>query len=365
LTEQVIALFEEGGTGYRLIVLGLLVLSAGIASRVAAWMWARLIARLRSRSFTWAKEVADATVSRVGLLAFLVFLQPALDQLALIGDLGATSYHALAGDALYILTVLALALLAEALIRGTLDWYLAEVAHRTQTTLDDEFLPLLKKLNIVVVLTLAVTVILGHFGVELGGLLATAGIASLAVALAAQETLSNVFAGLSLLLDKPFREGDRIELADGRLGDVTEVGLRTTKILTRQNTVLVIPNKQLADDQIINHVYPDVRYRLITQIGVAYSTDLRVAKQIILDILSEQEGVLKDPPPSVDFVEFGDSALVLRIVFWLESYRDRFRALDKFNMAANDWFRQEGIEIPYPIRTVHLAPTETEQSGDR
>jgi MscS family membrane protein len=288
------------------------------------------------------------------VLALLLLLQPSLEHLRNIELLSETTLPALTSDLLFIATVLAAALLAEALVRATLDWYLEDIAHRTQTTLDEEFLPLLQKLNIVVVFALAAIIVLDHFSINVSGLLATAGIASLAVAMAAQETLANMFAGVSLLVDKPFREGDRIELTDGTFGDVRDVGLRSTKILTRENTVVVIPNKELASAHITNQVYPDYRLRLVVQVGVSYGTELRRVKRIILEILNELDMIVSEPEPKVHFVEFGSSALMLRICFWIENYRDRFATLDTVHMALKDHFEKEGIEIPYPQHVVHF-----------
>ncbi len=260
----------------------------------------------------------------------------------------------LTNGALYVAVTLAACALGYALVTAVCDWYLLNVASKTSTTLDNEFVPVFRRMAKVVVLFVGVTVILGHFDVPITSLLGAAGFASLAVALAAQETVANMISGFTILVDRPFRLGDRVELADGTVGDVTEVGLRSTKILSFDSTQLIIPNKQISTARIINHSYPDTKVKIRKDYTVAYGSDLDKVKATLVEIARGHPKVLAEPPPAVYFTDFGDSALVFKLICWVGDYKEKFAATDEINMEVSRRFAQENIEIPFPQRDIHV-----------
>ena len=262
----------------------------------------------------------------------------------------------------YSLTVLVVSFLSYAVFQAFINWYLREIAQKTRTRLDEEFLPLLGRLLRIVIFFIAIIIILSHFKVNITGFLATAGVASLAVAFAAQETLANLISGFTILVDKPFRIGDRIQLPSGEIGDVVEIGLRSTKILSFDHNVIVIPNSEVTKATLVNFSYPNPRFKIRISLGVAYGSDMEKVKKVIKEILEKHPDVLKDPSPDIFFMEFGDSSLNLLIVYWISDYREKFRIIDEINMEIDKRFREEGIVIPFPQRDIHVISWKEKES---
>lgn len=260
--------------------------------------------------------------------------------------------------AVYVLLVLSITSLAYAIIHAVIDWHTQTFTSETKAALSNRFIPIFHKIAWIVFLFVAITIILDHFGVQISALLATAGIASLAVALAAQETLSNMFSGLALMVDRPFKVGDRVELASGKMGDVLEIGLRSTRVLAFDNTVITIPNAEISKAQIINVSSPTAHFKIRATIGVAYGSDLRKVKAILLDIMMKHPDVMNDPSPATYFTEFADSSLNLLYICWVADYREQFRIRDELNMAIKDRFEAENVTIPFPQRDVHMYATQ-------
>jgi len=158
-----------------------------------------------------------------------------------------------------------------------------------------------------------------------------------------------------ILMDQPFRAGDRIEIQElNTWGDVVSIGLRSTRIRTLDNRLVIVPNSSISNNQVVNYTYPDPRYRIQTEIGVAYGTDLRLVREVITTALQDVEGVLPDKPVDILFLEFGDSDMVLRVRWWIESYVDARRSTDRVNEAIYTALDQAGIELPNPMMTVEL-----------
>lgn len=266
--------------------------------------------------------------------------------------------------ALYVVTALAVAWLVDAVLEAALGWYLNDVANRTHTAMPLEFLPFTRRLTQILFLMIALTNILAHFGSEISMLVTTAGVASLAVALAAQETLANMIAGLVLMIDRPFRQGDRVELGSGVVGDIVEVGLRTTKMLSLDNTLIVVPNKELAASRLTNYSFPDARMIIKIPLTITYDSDLETAREVLLAVARRQAGVLADPPPAVYVTDFGDLGLKVSLWIWVGDAKDQVRVKDALAAALKEGFHQAGIKVPVIQREVQ-GTTPGAASGER
>ena len=191
-----------------------------------------------------------------------------------------------------------------------------------------------------------------ELGIELFGLLASLAVFSLIIGLAMQQTLGNIVNSFMLALDQPFEVGDRIEV-EGFVGSVASVGILSTKILTHEENLVVIPNNSLVNSTVINHARGGGdgvgrRISLVQDIGVGYSEDIDHVKYTILKLMRECPFVLSKPEPRVLLIELGDYAKTFRMYGWVEDYSDEFVARDWLLKNLDEKFDKEGIEIPYP-----------------
>jgi len=249
------------------------------------------------------------------------------------------------------------------LVTNIAKWYEDQLSATDEVELAEQLMPFMRRLLLIVLVVIFAIILMDHFEIEVGGVVATLGIGSLAIALAAKETLSDTISGFVIMMDRPYRIGDRIEVQDlNTWGDVVDIGLRSTRIRTRDNRMVIIPNSVIAKSLIVNHSYPDTQYRIQIQIGIAYGTDIEQARQIIVDAVRQVEGVLPNRPVEALFLEFGDSALTFRIRWWLESYVDTRRMFDKVNTAIYRSLNEAGIDIPFPQRVITYK-MESSESG--
>lgn len=240
-------------------------------------------------------------------------------------------------------------------IVSIINWYSEEIAPTTKSDLASQLLPFLRRVVLIIVAVIAGIIFLGHFSIEVGGLVTTLGIGSLAIALAAQAALSDTISGFMIMLDRPFRIGDRIELQDlDTWGDVVDIGLRSTHIRTRDNRTVIVPNSVIAKSLIVNHSYPDTQYRIQIEIGIEYGTDIEKARKTIVGAVQKVDGVLPEKLVEALFLNFGNSALIFRVRWWIDTYVDTRRMFDKVNSAIYAALNQADIGIPFPQRDVWL-----------
>ncbi|MEX2189058.1 MAG: mechanosensitive ion channel family protein, partial [Bacteroidota bacterium] len=195
---------------------------------------------------------------------------------------------------------------------------------------------------------------LNYFRQDVSSLVVSLGVGSLAIALAAQDTIANMIAGFVIMMDKPFRPGDRIQLASGETGDVYEIGIRSTKVLDFDNNVIVMPNAELTKGKIVNYSYPEMVIRVMVQVGVAYGTDIDQARQIMVKLARLHPHVMSEPAPEVFVMDLADSAILLRLVGRSDDFRQKFLTEAALREEIYNSFVKEGIEIPFPQRVVHL-----------
>ncbi len=264
-----------------------------------------------------------------------------------------TTFHQII-NTLFIIVIISLAIKVAGAFLNTWgkNW-----AEKTDSSLDDELLPLIRKATDAVIIILGIFFILAEWSIDVTGLLAGVGLAGLALGFAVKDSLANIFGGISIILDKALKVGDVVKLEDGKNGTILDVGLRSTKLRTWNNELLIIPNGQLANTTIQNYKKPDLSVRGEVDFGVQYGANTTNVKKIVKDTIKTIKTVIPNStkkPIQVLFLKMGDSALEFKARFWVKDYSDKFEteleATEKIYKALN----KSKIGIPFPTRTVYL-----------
>ncbi len=197
--------------------------------------------------------------------------------------------------------------------------------------------------------------ILLAWDVDVTAWLASAGILGIAIGFAAKDTLANLFSGIFILADAPYKIGDYIVLGTGERGQVTDIGIRSTRILTRDDIEIIMPNAAIANSKIVNeNGGRHEKERVRVTVGVAYGSDVDKVRTALMDVAEASSYLGADPEPRVRFREFADSALTFQLLGWIDEPVLRGRALDELNSMVYKRFAEDGIEIAFPQLDVHL-----------
>ena len=228
------------------------------------------------------------------------------------------------------------------------------VAKKAKKEHNEGLIQLTKSTLQVVLILSGVIYVLQMWGFDVGTVLAGIGVAGIAIAFALQESLSNIFGGISIILDKSVNVGDLVNLDDGTSGKIARIGIRSTKIQTFDNEVIIVPNSKLASSNIKNIAQPAPKSRVVIPFGVAYGTNIEKVKKIVLKEIKTVSGFIDDPEPNVRFLAMGNSSLDFKAYFFVESYEQRFNAIDEANTKIYNALNKNKIEIPFPQMDVHL-----------
>ncbi|MCH7641478.1 mechanosensitive ion channel family protein [Patescibacteria group bacterium] len=214
--------------------------------------------------------------------------------------------------------------------------------------------PFLENLAKVTLFAITALIFLTTWGVNVTPLLASAGVAGLAVAFAAKDTVANLFGGISVFFDKPYKVGDYVIVDDKYRGEVIQIGMRSTKIRTRDNVLLTAPNSVMVTNVVINETGFDPKLRIRIPLGVSYNEDLDNVEKVLVDELKKHPRVLASPAPRVRFRAFGDSAVELEVLGVIKTPPERGVTIHELIKEIHRRFKKEGIKIPYPHREVYL-----------
>ena len=204
---------------------------------------------------------------------------------------------------------------------------------------------------------IGLSIILKHFNVEITPLVATLGIGGIAIGFALQDTLSNFFAGLHIISDKPINIGDFVELEGNISGYVEDIGWRSTRIRTLPNTLVIVPNSKIASTTITNDSLPVPEMSVVIQCGVSYTSDLNKVERVTIDVAKRiqetVQGAVKDFEPFIRYHTFGDSNINFSVILRVKTYVDRYLVTHEFIKALKKRYDKEGIEISWPVRKIY------------
>ena len=204
-----------------------------------------------------------------------------------------------------------------------------------------------------VLFIIGAVVAISSAGFDLTAVIAASTVLLVGIGFGLQNIAQNFISGLIVLIEQPVRQGDFIHVGDA-FGVVQDIGLRATKVVTRDQVTIIVPNSELVSSQVINHSKPTLNLRIPVKVGVAYGSDVSTVRETLLRVAGATEPVLRDPKPEVRFESFGDSSLDFSLLVWIADPREDLRIASELRFAIDAAFREAGIEIPFPQRDVHV-----------
>jgi len=333
-----------------LIALGI-ALGSLIVGRALYWVIGNVVKKLTAKTKNRLDDlIVDMVEEPVVFLVTLGGIWIGLNKLVLPAQV-----QAWMGHALHFLLILTGAWLITRLLDALHKEYLAPLAEKSETDLDDQLLPIVRKGTKILVWTVGGVVALNNAGYDVGALIAGLGIGGLALAMAAKDTVANVFGGFTIFTDRPFKLNDRVRVA-GFDGFVREIGVRSTRIQTLDGTLVTIPNSQFSDAPVEN-VSLEPSRKVTVKLGLTYDTSpakMREAMDILRDVASQTDGL--EPERQVAFDAYGDFALNITFVYFIRKQADILATMTAVNMAILERFGGAGIEFAFPTQTIYTKP---------
>lgn len=321
-----------------------------ILAKLCLFIIERYIKRLTKKTKTNVDDlIIDAIRWPSYLLILILGIRISLETLALPENLYSYSGHIFSSLIIFIVCYIFIKIFDIIINAWGKMW-----TKRTHISIDDDLLPLLHKTSKVIFFITALLFILHLWGIDITGLLAGLGIAGIAIGFAVKDSLANIFGGIFLILDKSFRVGDRIKIESGEMGDVIEIGLRSTRMRTFDNEMLIIPNGILANQKLQNFSKPDTSLRVKIMFGVEYGNSIEKVKGVVLDTVKKIDKVSAAPVPEVWFIEMGESSLNFQCNVWVENYMDAMAVKVACTTAIYNSLNRARIGIPFPTRTLYM-----------
>ncbi len=344
--EQIIAMLSANPYIYSLLIL---VLSL-VASKLIVYISQKVILRLAEKTKTKVDDlIIEKTDKPISLIIVLIGIKLAVIPLGLSELIARITNYAIFSLIIIIITYILIVVFGIIIDAWGKRW-----AARTKSDVDNQVMKLFHRFSKIILLIIGLMFVLDLWGVDIMPIITSLGIAGIAIAFALQNTLGNIFGGISVILDKSVKSGDVIKLDNETYGTVLDVGLRSTKIKTWNNEVIVIPNGKLADSRIQNYVLPEPSARIELPFSVEYGSNVDKVKKVVLNEIKKLKNVLKDPEPKVMFIEMADFSLNFKAYFWVPSYKERFETKEKANCLIYNALNKTKIGIPFPTRTIYM-----------
>lgn len=334
------------------LLLPLITLSVSLAIAAAISVIIKILQKKAEKTKTKIDDIILHTIGRplyilviVAGIYYAIHQTPYLADIINRFDVGYRYRHFI--STIFITWVIA------SLVKRIIREYGYDIAAKTEGEMDDRIVALADMSLTYIIWLFGIMVALSGIGIEITPFITGMGILGLAIALAAQNLLSNVFGGVTITLDQLYKVGDRVEMG-GVYGDVYEIKPRYTKIKTLNNSIIIIPNSKVINEQIINYAFPDTTVRVKIPVNVAYGTDPNHVEKIILEIADKTPLVLKEPRATLRFIEYASSSQNFELIVWVNHYDDRHPVIDQVFREIFTRFKNEGIEMPFNQMDVHI-----------
>lgn len=342
-------MFEEY-IGNEYLRAGAIFIGVFLVVRILLFVLTRIIPVFTAKTKTDLDDVLLKKISMpLTVLAVLVGFRIALGEFNIVEGVFVTI------DGIFMtLIILAASVIVYYVVDAVVTIGYRDFGKKIKGKVNESLLQFFHSLLKIIVMVGAFLVVLASWGIEIGPLLAGLGVAGIAIAFALQSTLANVFGGISMLLDRSINVGDVVELDDGTRGHIDKINLRSTKIRTFNNKLMIVPNGKLSESNIKNVALPGPETRVVVDFGVAYGSDVSKVKKIVAKELTKIKGYFKDKGVVVRMMKMADSALEFKAYFYMENFEDILTATDEANCRIYDALNKAKITIPFPQMDVHL-----------
>ncbi len=267
-----------------------------------------------------------------------------------------SNWASIADKILFVVVVLIGVIIATRLAKIVIGWYSERVDAKSNLDLSGSLFPLLQKLSVLFLVIVGFLIVSAKFNLDVSTLLVSLGFGSLAIALAAQDALSNMISGFIIMLDRPFRIGDRIKVGTDIFGDVVSIGVRSTKILDFDRNLMVIPNNELVKSRIVNLTYPNPQVRVLIEFGLAYGSDFDSLKGLIFEHLKNYDEISEEPVPELFILKLNESSVDIRLDLKVDHYRAAFDLGNRLRTNIYKLLTINGIQFAHPVRVIRQNP---------
>lgn len=350
--EQFLAYEYYGNTVLQWVTALGIVLGGFIGGKILYWVFGNIFKKLASKTKTNLDEIIiDMVEEPVAFMVVLVSFWYARNTLTL-----SEGMEEFSGHALQFVAIMNLAWLLTRLFEAIFEEYIVPIAAKSETDLDDQILPIVRKGTKTVIWLVSIIIGLDNSGFDVGAAIAGLGIGGVALAMAGKDTVSNMFGGLTVFMDGPFKLGDRIKVS-GIDGSVLEIGLRSTRIQTLEGRIVTVPNSTFSDSPVEN-VSMEPSRKVPSTLGLTYDMtagQMREALEVLRKIAEAHEGT--EEKIVVAFSGFGDFSMNLTFVYWIKKDADIMGVQTEINLAILEQFAEHGLDMAFPTQTIITQPS--------
>lgn len=360
MLQEILHWIESNPLLYRLtLALVLIVISFPLG-----WLFKKAVSLLRAKIFSRTQNglderLAEVLEQRAKSIVFSILALYALWEVQLVTDgksVAIVRFVKVVDAIIYIYAAFVGISVAIGFIRVTIEHLLqsaAESQHQDTKQLMT-IAPLARNLISLLVILIAAAIVMDHFSINVGSILVSLGVGSLAVALAAQDTLANIIAGVIIAFDQPFRVGDRIQLPNGTLADVVAIGLRSTRIQDFDLNYHIVPNSELVKSTVINFAYPTHKTRVLVPFTLPFGTDTYKVREIAMQLMRSHPNVVDDPTPELQAMRITELGIEVRLACFVADFTQRFDTEIQLREQLHRALTEAGIELAVPQRLVKI-----------